>query len=187
MHGDRDGGLDVLGDRRWDAVIDTSGYVPRVVAESARRLARGRRIYAFVSTIGAYGSHPNEGIDETHADRLAAARRRGRRRTSRRCTTSSRRSVSARCRTRSATRALIVRPGLIVGPHDPTERFTYWVRRLAGSGRVLVPDARGQPVQVIDGRDLAAWLIDLAGTRADGTRSTRPGRPPASPSASCSS
>jgi 2'-hydroxyisoflavone reductase len=161
LHGDRDGGLDVLGDRCWDAVIDTSGYVPRVVAESARRLAPRASIYAFVSTIGAYGSHPNEGIDErtptaslppdagTSEDVAALYS-----------------ELKAQCEREVqdafGTRALIVRPGLIVGPHDPTERFTYWVRRLAGSGRVLVPDARRQPVQVIDGRDLAAWLIDLA-------------------------
>ncbi len=161
VHGDRDGGLDLLGDRLWDAVIDTSGYVPRVVAESARRLAPRTSHYTFVSTIGAYGSHPNEGIDERTptaslppgagaSEDVAALYG----------------ELKAQCEREVQNvfgeRALIVRPGLIVGPHDPTERFTYWVRRLARPGRVLVPDARGQPVQVIDGRDLAAWLIDLA-------------------------
>ena len=66
-------------------------------------------------------------------------------------------------------RALIVRPGLIVGPHDPTDRFTYWVRRVAQGGRMFVPDAFDQPWQVIDARDLAAWTITLIERRQMGT------------------
>jgi 2'-hydroxyisoflavone reductase len=59
-------------------------------------------------------------------------------------------------------RAVIVRPGLIVGPHDPTNRFTYWVTRIAAGGEVLAPEPRDQPVQVIDARDLAKWVVRLA-------------------------
>jgi nucleoside-diphosphate-sugar epimerase len=65
-------------------------------------------------------------------------------------------------------RALVIRPGLIVGPLDPTERFTYWVRRLADGGRVLAPHAPDQPVQLIDARDLAAWIVRMVETRATG-------------------
>lgn len=58
-------------------------------------------------------------------------------------------------------RGAIVRPGVIVGPHDPTDRFDWWVRRIAGGGRVVAPEPRDQPVQVIDARDLAAWMLDI--------------------------
>ena len=66
-------------------------------------------------------------------------------------------------------RAAIVRPGLIVGPHDPTGRFTYWPHRIADGGDVLAPAPRDNPVQFIDGRDLGAWLVTLAERRVGGT------------------
>jgi 2'-hydroxyisoflavone reductase len=67
------------------------------------------------------------------------------------------------------TRALIVRPGLIVGPYDPTDRFTYWMRRMARGGEVLIPDALTQTWQFIDARDLAAWVVRLVESRNAGT------------------
>src|SRR5207248_1550495 len=75
-------------------------------------------------------------------------------------------------------RAAIVRPGLIVGPHDPTDRFTYWPRRLAAGGDVLAPGAPSRPVQVIDARDLGAWLVRVAERRASGVfNATGPAEP----------
>jgi nucleoside-diphosphate-sugar epimerase len=75
-------------------------------------------------------------------------------------------------------RTLVVRPGLIVGPHDPTERFTYWLRRLAGGGRVLAPDAPDQPVQLIDARDLAEWIVRMVEDGAAGVyNATGPATP----------
>jgi 2'-hydroxyisoflavone reductase len=74
--------------------------------------------------------------------------------------------------------ALVVRPGLIVGPYDPTERFNYWVRRLAEGGRVLAPAASDQPVQLIDARDLANWIVRMAEDGAAGVyNATGPAAP----------
>jgi len=65
-------------------------------------------------------------------------------------------------------RALVIRPGLIVGPDDPTDRFTYWPARIADGGQVLAPGDPGEHTQLIDGRDLAAWVLDMAERRANG-------------------
>ncbi|MCC6728051.1 MAG: epimerase [Chthonomonadales bacterium] len=158
--GDRDGGLDGLTGRAWDAVVDTSGYVPRVVAASARLLARSVGHYAFVSTVSVYADFRREGmgeaapvgvldddsvetVDDATYGPLKAL-----------CEGEVERALPGR--------ALIVRPGLIVGPHDPSDRFTYWPLRVAGGGEVLAPGAPDGPVQVIDARDLAAWVLDMA-------------------------
>ena len=73
-------------------------------------------------------------------------------------------------------RALVVRPGLIVGPHDPTGRFTYWPHRIARGGEVLAPGPPERPTQVIDVRDLAEWTISLCEAQESGTyNATHPG------------
>jgi|SRR5947209_10288177 len=165
IHGDRERDLARLAGRDWDAVIDTSGYLPRVVGASAETLAGRVERYAFVSSISAYRTFPKPGLDETaptapdpppgtedvptHYAELKAA--------------SERRVESV-----LPGRVLVIRPGLIVGPHDPTERFTYWVRRLALGGRVLAPRAPDQPVQLIDARDLAEWIVRMVEARATG-------------------
>lgn len=151
VHADRDGGLGPLHGRRWDAVIDTCGFVPRVVAKF---VALDATRYVYVSSVSAYAdlSRPNDEDAPTQADvdnedvlanygALKAA-----------CE----RVVLAR------TGAIVVRPGLIGGPHDPTGRFTYWPKRLAEGGDVLAPGPESAPVQVIDVRDLAGWLVRLA-------------------------
>lgn len=151
VHADRDGGLGPLGGRSWDAVIDTCGFVPRVVGQSAA-LDSGR--YVFVSSVSAYAdlSRPNDEDAATQAsveseDVLAHYG-----------------ALKAACERVVLTRpgAIVVRPGLIGGPHDPTGRFTYWPRRLAEGGEVLAPGPGSAPVQVIDVRDLAGWLVRLA-------------------------
>lgn len=153
--GDRDGGLDALGDGRWDAVVDTCGYVPRVVRASAERLAGVSR-YAFVSSISVYKDVTADGPDEDHpvsepppdAVETVDGETYG--------------PLKVGCeravRTVFGERALIVRPGLLVGPHDPTDRFAYWPARTAEGGRMLAPPADGR-LQVIDARDLADWLV----------------------------
>jgi len=164
--GDREADLDVLAGRSWDAVIDTSGYLPRVVRASAAALADSVDHYVFVSSISAYSSLPVPGLDEDaplaelpDPDSEDVARYYG--------------ELKVGCervvRDALPDRALVVRPGLIVGPHDPTERFTYWVRRLAEGGRVLAPGAEGQPVQLIDARDLARWIVLMTEQRRTGT------------------
>jgi 2'-hydroxyisoflavone reductase len=165
IHGDRERDLARLGGRRWDAVIDTSGYLPRVVGASAQALAESVDRYAFVSSISVYGTFPEPGLDESAPtapdpppdteDVLAHYA-----------------ELKAACERRVEAilpgRVLVIRPGLIVGPHDPTERFTYWVRRLADGGRVLGPAASDQPVQLIDARDLANWIVRMLETGATG-------------------
>jgi 2'-hydroxyisoflavone reductase len=175
IHGDREHDLARLAGRDWDAVIDTSGYLPRVVEASAETLAGRVERYAFVSSISAYGTFPETGLDETaptapdpppgtkdvlehYAELKAACERR----------------VEAVL----PGRVLVIRPGLIVGPRDPTERFTYWVRRLALAGRVLAPRAPDQPVQLIDARDLAEWIVRMVEARATGVyNATGPSAP----------
>lgn len=137
LHGDRDGGLDALSGREWDGAVDTSGYVPQVVRQSAELLRDAVQRYVFVSTISVYGD-PEE---EYGANKLACEH------------------VVEEVYGDRSTR---VRAGLIVGPYDPTDRFTYWPRRFAAGGDVLAAGDPEQPVQVIDARDLAAWLVQLA-------------------------
>jgi 2'-hydroxyisoflavone reductase len=182
LTGDRDGGLaallalPALKGRAWDAVLDPSGYVPRVVRASASALAGRAGLYAFVSSISAYASPLTPGADESAP--LATLTDPG----TEAITGETYGGLKAACE-REAIRAfgehaLVVRPGLIVGPHDSTDRFPYWPRRLARGGDVLAPGDPGQPVQVIDARDLAAWLLDMIERGAGGTfNATGPAEP----------
>jgi 2'-hydroxyisoflavone reductase len=156
--GDRDGKLDALAGRSWDGVVDTSGYVPRVVRQSAELLRDAVARYVFVSSISVYGDFSGpiteatpvaeledpdtEEILESYGALKAACER----------------VVEDVFGERSAR----VRAGLIVGPYDPTDRFTYWPRRIAAGGEVLGPGDPDAPVQFVDARDLAAWLVRLA-------------------------
>jgi 2'-hydroxyisoflavone reductase len=144
LHGERDGGLDALRGREWDGVVDTSGYVPDVVRQSAELLRDAVQRYVFVSTISVYGDP-----EEVYGPNKLACER-----------------VVEEVFGERSTR---VRAGLIVGPYDPTDRFTYWPRRLAAGGDVLAPGTPEQPVQFVDVRDLAAWLVTLAFDGPGGT------------------
>ena len=155
--GDRKGGLDGLARARWDAVVDTCGYLPRDVRASAEALA-GR-----VSIASSRASR----CTRTSARRRT---RRARSPSSATCptdevTNESYGALKALCesavRDVFGARALVVRPGLIVGPHDPTGRFTYWPHRIARGGEVLAPGPPERPTQVIDVRDLAEWTVAL--------------------------
>ncbi len=165
--GDRDGGLGALGTGTWDAVFDPSGYVPRIVRTSASALAGRVGRYAFVSSISVYAPPLVPGADESAplaalADPATEA-----------VTGETYGGLKAACEREVARvfgeRALVVRPGLIVGPHDTTDRFPYWPRRLARGGEVLAPGSPEQPVQVIDVRDLAAWALAMLERDAGGT------------------
>ena len=166
IHGDRDGGLAGLQGREWDGVLDTSGYVPRVVRMSAE-LLEGAGHYTFISSGSVYADDATPGQDESAPvavledptfeevnDRTYGGLKVL-------CEDEVRRVFGDRC--------LIVRAGLIVGPNDYTDRFTYWVRRLATGGEVLAPAPPGAPVQLIDARDLAEWLLLMSETRGSGT------------------
>ena len=156
--GDRDGGLDGLLGRRWDAVVDTSGYLPRLVAASAGLLATAVEHYVFVSSVSVYASF-REVVDEDGA--LAELSTPGSEDIS-----TDYGALKALCEHEVERafegRATLVRAGLIVGPHDPTGRFTYWPHRVAEGGDVLVPGPAWRPVQFVDVRDLAAWMLTAA-------------------------
>jgi 2'-hydroxyisoflavone reductase len=158
LQGDRDGDLGALEGRRWDGVVDTSGYVPRILRASAELLRDAVDRYVFVSSISVYDdfsrpideSTPLAQLDdpateeiEEHYGALKAA-------------------CEAVIEEVYGERGANVRAGLIVGPYDPTDRFTYWPRRLAAGGDVLGPGEPAAPVQFVDARDLAAWLVTLA-------------------------
>jgi len=174
--GDRDGGLAALTGREWDVVIDTCGYYPRIVRASAEALADRVGLYVFVSSISVYADFPGPGIDEksrvgTIADPTVEE-----------ITGETYGPLKALCEAAVEEtlpgRALVVRPGLIVGPHDPSDRFTYWVRRVAEGGTVLAPGSPDALVQFIDARDLGKWMLDAADRGVTGTHNATGPREP---------
>ena len=157
IQGDRDGGLDPLRGREWDVCIDTSGYVPRIVGDSARLLADSVRQYIFISTISVYADFTERGITEmsrvgTLEDESVEE-----------ITGLTYGPLKALCEQAVEEalpgRANIIRPGLIVGPMDRSDRFTYWPVRIARGGEVLAPGDPNTPTQVIDVRDLAEFIV----------------------------
>lgn len=158
LRGDRNGNLQALHGGKWDAVIDTSGYVPRVVEQSAKLLAEAVGQYVFVSSISVYPDIAAPNLDETAE---VAKLRDG---SPDAVTGESYGPLKALCEQVAENylpgRAVSVRAGLIVGPHDPTDRFTYWVHRVARGGETLAPGNPRQLTQFIDVRDLSAWMID---------------------------
>lgn len=175
VRGDRDGDLSALEGRRWDAVVDPSGYVPRVVRASAEILAGSVEHYVFVSSISVYREPLRPGFDEDA--RVGTLDR-----PTEEVTGASYGPLKALCEEvvrevfpRSHTN---VRAGLIVGPHDPTGRFTYWPRRIAAGGDVLAPGDPDRHVQFVDARDLAAWIVHVAEERIHGTFNATGPEPP---------
>jgi 2'-hydroxyisoflavone reductase len=143
----------------WDVVVDTCGYIPRAVDLSASLLAGACERYLFVSTVSVYADLASRGIDEgsalhdppapevetVDADTYGPLK------------------VACERAAEDALpgRVLLIRPGLLVGPHDPTGRFPHWVRRLDEAGPVLVPRT-DQSLQVLDARDLGDWVVTAA-------------------------
>ena len=167
IKGDRDGDLSALRGRRWDAVIDTCGYVPRVVRASAGLLAGAVDHYTFVSSISVYPDNMGPGADEgAPVEELEDP-------TVEEITGETYGGLKALCERAAEAempgRVLNVRPGLISGPHDPTDRFTYWPRRVATGGEVLAPDRPELRVQFIDVRDLAGWMVKMSAEQRTGT------------------
>lgn len=158
IHGDREKDLDQL-TGHWDAVIDTCGYFPRIVKMSAEALKDRAAHYVFISSISVYSDFSKIGIKES--DPVGEIEDE----TIEEITGGSYGPLKALCEKAVqdvfGIRSLIVRPGLIVGPHDPTDRFTYWPVRIARGGEVLAPDRPDVLTQVIDVRDLAKFIIDL--------------------------
>jgi 2'-hydroxyisoflavone reductase len=162
-------GLEQLLGKRWDVVIDNSGHFPRMVAASAQLLAKTATQYIYLSSISAYDENPPTGGDEsTRLARLAdpTVETMG-------AQFENFGGLKALCEQAAEAafpgRATIVRPGYIVGPGDPTDRFTYWPIRIARGGDVLAPGSPDDPLQWIDVRDLAEWLVHLAEQNLPGT------------------
>ena len=178
LRGDRDAGdLGGLRRRSWDAVLDTSARVPRWVRDAAGVLADRVEHYTFVSSISVYADTSRPGTDETAPVHTLADE------TVEEITTPEVYGALKVCCERAAEeampgRVLSVRAGLIVGPYDPSGRFTYWVYRIARGGDVLAPEPRDQPVQLVHGRDLADWMLAMAERRETGVlNATGPERP----------
>ncbi|MCA9865535.1 MAG: hypothetical protein KC410_03525 [Anaerolineales bacterium] len=176
IRGDRNSDLAALGRRRWEAVIDTCGYVPRIVRQSAEYLADTVEQYTFISTMSVYAEPLSSGIDENAPVGTIMDE------TTEEITGETYGPLKALCE-QAATkamggRALHVRAGLIVGPHDLSDRFTYWPVRVARGGEVLAPSSPDYGVQFIDVRDLAHWIITATAARLTGPYNvTGPGRP----------
>lgn len=159
-HGDRDAGdCASLADGRWDAVVDVSAYLPRHLDDALGAAGERTGRYLLISTVSVYDvpSCPESGLDED-SPRLAPVR----------LDTYDAQHYGAlkvACEddlvARLGARATVVRPGIVAGPHDTTDRFTYWARRGALGGRVAVPGRLDQPVQVVDARDLARLCVLL--------------------------
>lgn len=154
--GDRDGQLDALKGGRWDAVVDTSGYVPRHVRLSAELLAPATQQYVFISTISVYASLATPAAEDAPVGKLADG-------SVEEVNGETYGPLKALCEQAAERampgRATVIRPGLIVGPRDPTDRFTYWPVRASRGGDFVAPGTPDDPLQVIDVRDLAALTL----------------------------
>ena len=179
IQGDRNKDLQKLNGRRWDAVVDTCGLVPRAVTASAQALANSVDQYAFISSQNVYADVSTIGVDETaplktltdeqiqkaneldssgQASATALGEMYG--------------GLKARCERAAEEvmpgRVLNLRPGLIVGPYDYSDRFTYWVVRVSRGGEVLAPGRPDYAVQFIDARDLADWTVRMVEKKQNG-------------------
>src|SRR5437773_7261236 len=171
--GDRNGQLDALKNRQWDVVIDNPTTLPGWVRDAAQILKGNVERYVFISTISVYAD-TGQGVDETaplakydgpdpYKETIEAVKASGYK------TYGPLKVLSEKEAEKwFPGKTLIIRPGLIVGPRDETDRFTYWPVRIDRGGEVLAPGKPNDPVQFIDARDLAEWTIRMAENRETG-------------------
>ena len=171
--GDRNGQLDALRDRQWDVAIDNPTTLPAWVRDAAQILKGNVERYVFISTISVYAD-TSQGVDETaplakyegpdpYKETIEAVKASGYK------TYGPLKALSEKEAEKwFPGKTLIIRPGLIVGPRDETDRFTYWPVRIDRGGEVLAPGTPSDPVQFIDARDLAEWTIRMAENRETG-------------------
>ena len=164
--GDRDGGLETLRGRDWDACVDVSGYLPRLVRDSSELLRDAVEHLVFVSTISVFADlalprdedGPLATLDDEAAEEMTGASYGG---------------LKALCEQAVCDtlgeRATVVRPGFVAGPHDHTGRFTWWVHRAARGGEMLLPESFARAFQAIDVRDVADFLLLAATSPLPGT------------------
>jgi len=183
--GDRNGKLDALKNRQWDVVIDNPTTLPAWVRDAAQVLKGNVDCYVFTSTISVYPDPlPADGVDENsplqkyegpdpYKETIEAVRASGYK------TYGPLKALSEKEAEKwFPGKTLIIRPGLIVGPRDETDRFTYWPVRIDRGGEVLAPGTKEDPVQFIDGRDLAEWTIRMVENRETGIyNATGPAKP----------
>jgi 2'-hydroxyisoflavone reductase len=166
LRGDRNGELDALKGRSWDAVIDDSGFVPRHVRLSAELLAPHVQRYVYISSISAYASFAKPIDEDSPLGTLADE-------STEKVTETTYGPLKALCEKAVEVamphRAIVLRPGFVVGPHDPTDRFTYWPARAARGGEMLAPGDPMQKIQFIDARDLARFTLDALERDLTGT------------------
>src|SRR6266498_99632 len=166
IQGDREKDLDKLLGHRWDVVIDTSGYIPRLVKMSAEALKDAVESYIFISSLSVYADFSRTGINESSPvgkiDDESIEE----------ITNETYGPLKVLCEKAVqdvfGISSLIVRPGLIVGPHDPTDRFTYWPVRVARGGNILAPQNPEATTQIIDVRDLSEFTLKLIEENASG-------------------
>jgi 2'-hydroxyisoflavone reductase len=163
--GDRKGQLDSLRGRTWDVVIDDTGFIPKYVKMSAELLAPNVGYCLFISSISAYASFAKPNDEHSPTGKLSNP-------DIEEITNDTYGPMKALCEQYSAEafkgRSSIVRPGYIVGPLDASDRFTYWPVRASKGGEMLAPGSPRDPVQIIDVRDLSAWMMKLAEARTTG-------------------
>ena len=164
IRGDRTNDLSRLAGRSWDAVVDVAAYFPLAAQRSVDALGGSAGRYLFVSSVSVYADQSSAQVEDAPVEALVDPEDAG---------PDSYGARKAACeqivRGAFAQRATIVRPGLIVGPHDSTDRFSYWPKRVARGGRVLAPGDPSDPLQFIDVRDLAEFILRLADEDRPGT------------------
>jgi len=152
--GDRERDLALLAGRTWDAVLDVNGYDPEVVRASVEGIEADQ--YVFVSTISVYSDFSRPNDEESAVDESGEGYG----------------GLKTACERALPEGALVVRPCIVAGPHDPSYRFTYWVERIARGGDVVAPEPRGGRVQLIDARDLGEWIVHATEERLTGVYNT---------------
>lgn len=164
LKGDRDSELDLFRGRTWDAVIDTCGYLPRVVRKSAERLRDSVDTYVFISSLSVYQDHtphsdesaPVLKLEDLHSEDVPMHYG----------------ALKASCEVVVEecfpSRALHVRAGMIIGPYDKMDRMNYWLTRMQSGGEVIVPEAHS-PLQWVDARDIADWVYHCLTNGTGGT------------------
>ena len=179
LKGDRNDDISALqaqveAGRRWDAVVDNTASIPRWVTESAGLLARAAGYYLYTSSISAYADYSTPNADETAPVGQISPEDEAKVLTTKDITGENYGPLKARCE-EEARKAFtdqhtcVVRPGLIVGPGDYSDRFTYWPVRIYKGGEVMAPGNPTDPVQFIDARDLGEWYIRLIEAGTTGT------------------
>ncbi|MFV1987081.1 MAG: NAD-dependent epimerase/dehydratase family protein, partial [Gemmatimonadota bacterium] len=163
LRGDRGGDLASLEGRTWDVVLDNSGFYPRHVRLSAQLLADAADRYMFVSSISAYDESLPAGVDEYNAPIATMADPTDETEGPYGPSYGPRKALSETevLAAFGEDRTIIVRPGLITGPGDPTDRIRHWIARMLRQDEVLVPGYAGDPIQLIDARDMTGWMIRM--------------------------